>query len=175
MSSIIAIGGLHFGSLVNQREVSQLISIGIDHGIDLIDSAPMYGHTESEKLIGKSIYKMYNPPRIATKVGLVPSLDENGHFGVKIDPLTKINIDNSVNQSLKNLGVEQIEILTLHAYDQGTPLEVTLDAVDQLKQDGKIKELSCSNYNPQQLKQLIRHCKKNGNSARECSNSLQSD
>ena len=104
MSSIIAIGGLHFGSLVNQREVSQLISIGIDHGIDLIDSAPMYGHTESEKLIGKSIYKMYNPPRIATKVGLVPSLDENGHFGVKIDPLTKINIDNSVNQSLKNLG-----------------------------------------------------------------------
>ena len=160
MNSIIAIGGLHFGSLVNQRGVSKLISLGLDNGIDLIDSAPMYGHTESERLIGKAIRKLQDPPKIATKVGLLPTFDANGNFGVEIDRLIKKNIDRSVDKSLKNLGVDQIEILTLHAYDQYTPLDVTLDAIDQLKKDGKIKQLSCSNYNPQQLKELIRCCKK---------------
>ncbi|MDC0110943.1 aldo/keto reductase [Alphaproteobacteria bacterium] len=157
MKSIVAIGGLNFGSFLTQQEATKIIHLGIDHGIDLIDTAPLYGNNQSEVLIGKAIEKISNPPRIATKVGLLATKNSAGQFGVKNDRLIKKNIHDSVNRSLKNLRRDQIDILTLHAFDKSTPLEETIQAVDELIQQGKVKYISCSNFNPDQLLKLI-HC-----------------
>jgi aryl-alcohol dehydrogenase-like predicted oxidoreductase len=161
MKSIVALGGLHFGSLVNREDASKILTLGIDHGLDLIDTAPLYGNSFSEEIIGKYISKVPNRPQIATKVGLIAITNKSGQFGVTNEKLIKKNIEASVNKSLKNLGFDQIDILTLHAFDKTTPMEETVFALNDLIKLGKVKSLSCSNFNPWQLKELIKCCHNN--------------
>jgi len=161
MKSIVALGGLHFGSLVNENDAAKILRLGVANGIDLIDTAPLYGSGLSEKIIGQYLSKTSTRPRIATKVGLLATTKKFGQFGVRNDKLIKTNIHNSVNKSLKELGLDQIDILTLHAFDQTTPIEETVSAVNDLIMQGKIKSLSCSNFNPDQLRKLIRCCRRN--------------
>jgi len=161
MKSILALGGLHFGSLVPPEDAFKILRLGMDHGIDLIDTAPLYGSTLSESVIGQYVSKLSHRPRIATKVGLLATFNKDGQFSVKNDKLIKKNIHASVHRSLKNLQLEQIDILTLHAFDQSTPIEETVFAVNELIKQGKITSLSCSNFNPDQLKTLIKCCRDN--------------
>lgn len=159
MVSIVAIGGLHFGSLVNQNEVAKILDLGVKNGIDLIDTAPLYGNGFSEEIIGQYFAKIPNRPRIATKVGLLATTNKVGQFSVTNDKLIKANICNSVHKSLKKLKLDNIDILTLHAFDQTTPIEETVLVVNDLIKQGKINSLSCSNFNPDQLKKLIKCCR----------------
>ncbi len=159
MNPIISIGGLHFGTLLNQAEAADLLYRAIDNGIDLIDTAPIYGAGNSEKIIGTSLARISTPPRIATKVGLLSSTNKLGQFSVKIDRLIKENIVSSVDRSLKNLKVERIDLLTLHAFDSLTPIEETVSILNGLVKEGKVKSVGCSNFNPSQLKILIDCCR----------------
>lgn len=161
MKSILALGGLHFGSLVHPDDAFKILRLGMDHGIDLIDTAPLYGSAHSEIIIGQYLSKLSERPRIATKVGLLATINKYGQFSVTNDKLIKENIHASVHRSMKNLQLDQIDILTLHAFDQSTPIEETILAVKDLINQGKVTSLSCSNFNPDQLKLLIQCCHKN--------------
>ncbi len=161
MKSILALGGLHFGSLVSQEDTFKILRLGIDHGIDLIETAPLYGNTFSEAIIGQYLSKISRRPRIATKVGLLATINKHGQFSVTNDKLTKENIHASVHRSLKKLQLDQIDVLTLHAFDQSTPIDETVFAVNDLIVQGKVTSLSCSNFNPDQLKILIQCCHNN--------------
>lgn len=161
MKAILALGGLHFGSYVSQEDVFKILRLGIEHGIDLIDTSPLYGNTLSESIIGQYLSKISRRPRVATKVGLLATVNKHGQFSVKNDKLTKENIHASVHRSLKNLRLDQIDILTLHAFDQSTPIAETVFAVNDLIKQGKVISLSCSNFNPDQLQILIECCKNN--------------
>jgi aryl-alcohol dehydrogenase-like predicted oxidoreductase len=158
MNSIVAVGGLHFGTLLTQAEATNILYLGVDAGIDLIDTAPLYGAGNSESIIGKALEKISNSPRIKTKVGLLVTTNKYGQFSVKTSQLIKKNIQFYVDNSVSSLKIGRNDILTLHAFDSSTPLEETVSAVNELVKHGKIKSISCSNFNPDQLKKLIDCC-----------------
>jgi len=154
------IGTLHFGSSLNKKICKEIIFKAVDLGVNFFDTSPLYGNALSEEILGGIFSEIRQPVFIATKVGLQQAQRKDGQFGVEIIKLTEQNLRKSVENSLKKLKKETIDLLTLHAFDPHTPISETLDALIQLHQEGKIRYLGCSNYNPEQLKCLLKEIKK---------------
>jgi len=144
--SIIGLGGLHFGVFLDEKETESLIFYAKDNGINFLDTSPIYGSGNSESIIGKSIKKCRKDFFISTKVGLKKITNKYGKFGVEVYPLTKKNIINSVNNSLRSLQTDCIDLLQLHTYDQETDIYETLDALLELKKTGKVLNFGFCNY-----------------------------
>lgn len=154
----LGIGALHFGSLLDVEESRIVIHEALDHGIRFFDTSPLYGNGKSEEILGRLVPKIDNCC-IATKVGLRSVTRGDGRFGVEPEKLNESSIFRSVDQSLEALKRESIGLLMLHAYDPSTPLSETLDVLEKLYYAGKVRSFGCSNYNPWQLKELIRELK----------------
>jgi len=144
--SDIGLGALHFGAYLNQNETTNLIEFGYDNGINFIDTSPIYGQGNSEKFIKNAIKNKRNNFILATKVGLKKKKNEKGNFGVEVLPLTKSNIFKSAESSLRSLGSDYIDLFQLHAFDEKTPLEVTIEALKKLHKEGKIRAVGFGNY-----------------------------
>ena len=149
--SPIGIGGLHFGVFVDQRATNKIIHQALDHGINFIETAPMYGRGNSESFIGSAIQDRREKVFLSTKVGLRPNIDAKGAFGVSVVPLTEDNIRSSLETSLRSLKTEYIDLFQLHAFDPATPIYETLDVLDRLVRDGKIRFVGVSNYEDHQF------------------------
>lgn len=145
-ASVLGVGGLHFGVFCNQQETTRIISRALDLGINFIDTAPMYGNGNSERFIKNAIKGRRKQVLISTKVGLEPHFLKEGTFGVKVVPLKKIVIRQSVEKSLANLGIDYIDLYQVHAFDATTPMEETAEALKELVDEGKIRFAGCSNY-----------------------------
>ena len=150
--SVIGLGALHFGVFLNENEATELINTAFSHGIQFIDTAPMYGSGKSEAIIGRAIKGRRQQFVIGSKVGLVPIVNEQGQFGVKTVPLDEKMITSSVETSLKSLQTDYIDLLQLHAYDAAVPVEETLMTLEKLKSSGKIRAFGCSNYHREEMK-----------------------
>ncbi|HBT75519.1 MAG TPA: aldo/keto reductase [Planctomycetaceae bacterium] len=170
-----AIGGWMWGG-VEEQEAVGAIHAGIDHGINLIDTAPMYGYGRSEEIVGKAIKGRRDSLVLATKCGLRwdkadwPDgkgelhfyADENGatpggagHYRI-YKYLRPESIREEVEQSLRRLGTDRIDVLQTHWQDATTPLDDTIDALLTLKKEGKILAVGCSNVRPDQLQTYCR-------------------
>lgn len=158
--SSFGIGALHFGSSIDKSLCKQIVYKALDLGISFFDTSPLYGNSHSEEVLGEICADLPQPVFIATKVGLKASQRKDGKFGVEVIPLTEKNLRESVENSLRKLKRTQIDLLMLHAFDAKTPLAETLDALIALHREGKIRFFGCSNYNPQQLKTLLREVDK---------------
>jgi len=152
-----AIGGNMWGG--NERKDSvEAVKASIDNGITTIDTAPFYGFGLSEEIIGEAI-KGYdrNKIQLLTKFGLVWDGSNHGrgeHFfdvenNGKAVPIyrysTKASVIKEVEDSLKRLGTDYIDLLQQHWPDPTTPMEETMEAVAQLIKDGKILAAGLSN------------------------------
>lgn len=152
-----AIGGNMWGG--NERKDSiEAVKASIDNGITTIDTAPFYGFGLSEEIIGEAI-KGYDRSKIQllTKFGLVWDGSNNGkgeHFfdtenNGKAVPIyrysSKASIIKEVEDSLKRLGTDYIDLLQQHWPDPTTPVEESMEAVAQLIKDGKIRAAGLSN------------------------------
>ncbi|HLB41773.1 MAG TPA: aldo/keto reductase [Gammaproteobacteria bacterium] len=144
--SVIGLGGLHIGVFLNEEEATELINAAFEHGIQFIDTAPMYGSGKSESMIGRAIKGRRQQFVLGSKVGLSPIINEQGQFGVKTVPLNEKTILNSVEASLRSLQTDYIDLLQLHAYDVTIPIEETLGTLEKLKSSGKVRAVGCSNY-----------------------------
>ncbi len=142
--STIGIGTNRFGHKVDQSEVVNIIDECLNLGINHIDTANVYAKGESEKLIGKAIKKRRHDFVVATKVGW-PNDNDKAH-----GKLSSVNIFKNVEQSLVSLGTDYIDILYLHQWDDNTPIEETLKALKTLENQGKIRFVALSNFNPWQ-------------------------
>lgn len=149
--SRIGLGTLHHGVYVGLKESERLINKAIDLGINFIETAPIYGKGHSESLVGKNIKHFRSEIFLSTKVGLVQDTLPSGDFGVKNQVLSKQNIKASVENSLKSLQSDYIDLLQLHAFDSSTPIEETFEVLEELRKEGKIKYFGCSNYSPSEL------------------------
>ena len=123
MNNLIALGGLHFGTLTDKKDLLNILAIGKENGIDLIDTAPYYGNLNSEIILGDLLSKLKFRPQLSTKVGLLQNNDKFGKKITVLDTLNEEKIYKSVNNSLNNLKIDQIDILLLHAYDQNIPID----------------------------------------------------
>ena len=147
-ASVLGIGGLHFGNLCDQDTTTSIIRRGLELGVNFIDTAPMYGGGFSEACIRNAILGHRGEVLLATKVGLEPWTAPDGTFGVAVVPLNEGNIRTTIEQSLRALGTDYIDLYQVHAFDPNTPIEETMATLDDLVREGKIRFIGCSNYLP---------------------------
>ena len=160
--SDIGLGALHFGVYLNQNETTNLIEFGYNNGINFIDTSPIYGQGNSEELIKNAIKNKRSNFVLATKIGLKKIKNQKGNFGVEILPLTKKNIFESAESSLKSLGSDYIDLFQLHTFDEKTPLEVTVEALKKLHKEGKIRAAGFGNYEKiEDISSIIKLSKEN--------------
>lgn len=153
--SVIGIGALHFGSLLDKRQSIELINRSLERGVNFIDTAPMYGQSLSEEIVGNALAGRRQGYLIGTKVGLVPLINDEGNFGVRPAKLTKSEISKSVESSLRRLRTDYIDLLQLHSFDETTEPAETLQALDELVRSGKVRYVGVSNYDYEQLKTMV--------------------
>ncbi|KMQ75974.1 aldo/keto reductase [Marinobacter subterrani] len=145
-----AIGGWMWGGTDEARSIDT-IHRAIDKGIGLIDTAPVYGFGRSEEIVGKALANgRRDKVALATKVALNWSDD---HDKVWRDS-TASRIEREIEDSLKRLQTDRIDIYQVHWPDPKTPMEETARALEKLYQAGKIRAIGVSNFTPSQMDEL---------------------
>lgn len=144
-----AIGGAWWGGTDEESSIAA-IRAGIDAGINLIDTAPIYGPETSELIVGKAIAGRRDEVVLATKCGLVWWDTKGNHFfnreGTSVYRyLGPESIRYEVEQSLRRLGVDRIDLYQTHWQETTTPVEDTMAALMGLKDQGKIRAIGVSN------------------------------
>ncbi|WP_449400043.1 aldo/keto reductase [Chryseobacterium wanjuense] len=158
-----AIGGTMWGG-TEENEAQNAIKASIDHGATSIDTAPFYGLGFSEELIGRVIKDMdRSKVQLLTKFGMVWDGSNQGKGDYmwdqedngKIYPLykyaSKTNVIKETEESLKRLGTDYIDLLQLHWPDSTTPIDETMEALQKLIDQGKIRAAGVSNYDKNQM------------------------
>jgi len=141
-----AIGGWMWGE-TNEEESIRTIHAALDKGINLIDTAPIYGFGRSEEIVGKAVEEYGDRENIiiATKVGLEWK-NENIFRNS-----AKERIFKEIEDSLKRLRTDYIDIYQVHWPDPSVPIEETAEAMKQLMEEEKIRAIGVSNYSPKQM------------------------
>jgi len=121
----------------------------IDSGINWIDTAAVYGLGHAEEIVGKALKGMTDRPIIATKCAR--NWDSDGNI-VKIQ--TRESIKEEVENSLKRLGVDVIDLYQVHWPEPEEQVEEGWETMTELVKEGKVRYIGVSNYNVEQLKQI---------------------
>lgn len=140
-----AIGGWMWGG-TDESDAVRTIQGALDQGINLIDTAPVYGFGRSEALVGKALAdgRRWNAI-IATKAGL------DWKNGKPFRNARKARILEEVENSLRRLRTDVIDLYQMHWPDPRTPIAETAEAVGALHRDGKIRAVGVSNFSPAQM------------------------
>ncbi|MBN9297404.1 MAG: aldo/keto reductase [Filimonas sp.] len=160
-----AIGGTMWGG-TERSEAIKAIHASLDNGVTSIDTAPFYGFGLSEEMIGEAIKgKDRSRIQLLTKFGLVWDGSNNGKGefffdaednGKKIPVYkyaAKANVVKEVEESLQRLGTDYIDLLQIHWPDATTPISETMEALEQLIRQGKVRAAGVSNYSVAQLQE----------------------
>ena len=145
-----AIGGWMWGG-TDERESIRTIHAALDIGINLIDTAPVYGFGVSEEIVGKAIEARGHREKvfIATKVGL------EWHNGSVSRNSSRDRIRKEVEDSLRRLRTDYIDIYQVHWPDLAVPIEDTAQTMQALRKEGLIRAIGVSNYSPEQMNQFM--------------------
>jgi len=144
--SVIGLGTNQFGGKVDQEGVNAIIAAALDMGITLIDTADVYQEGRSEETLGVALKGQWDNVVLATKVGLTPG-------GPREADASRQYIIEGVEASLRRLQTDHIDLYQMHRWDDETPIEETLRALEELVQSGKVRYIGASNYTAQQLEQ----------------------
>ncbi|WP_111860451.1 aldo/keto reductase [Acinetobacter sp. CFCC 10889] len=129
----------------DQTEANQMIASCLDAGINYFDTADVYSDGESERMLGKALTNQRQDVIISTKVAIRTDEQVN-HVGFSRNYLI-----HAVEQSLKRLNTDYIDVLQLHQFDSFTSLEQLMKSLDQLIQSGKVRYIGASNFAGWQL------------------------
>ena len=148
--SEVALGAMMFGSTTSKEESYRVLDTYLDHGGNFIDTSNNYAHwagtgDESETLLGEYFRdrKCRDKVILATKVGF----DRHG----KGAGLKKEQIEYWIDESLRKLGTDYVDLYYAHTDDMDTPVEETMEAFDRLVKKGKVRALGASNYDTWRL------------------------
>lgn len=143
--SAIGLGTNQFGGKVDQAGVNNIIDAAIDLGINLIDTADVYTGGNSETTLGVALKGRWDKVVLATKV-----FNPMGE-GTNDKGSSRYHIMNGVEASLRRLQSDHIDLYQLHRWDDNTPIEESLRALDDLVRSGKVRYIGASNYAAWQL------------------------
>ena len=127
------------------KEARRLVDICLDAGLTLFDTADVYSNGASERVLGEAIRGRRDKVLISTKIAL-PMGEGPGEAGT-----SRTRLIRSVEAALARLGTETIDLLQLHAFDAGTPIEEVLSTLDDLVRAGKLHYVGVSNFSGWQL------------------------
>ncbi len=154
-----AIGGWMWGGTDEAKSIAA-IQASVDAGVSLIDTAPAYGRGVAEDIVGKALKGRRDKVVLATKCGLVWHMQKGNHFfdydGKPVHRyLGKDAIIYEVEQSLARLGTDYIDHYITHWQDPTTPIAETMEALETLKQQGKIRSIGASNTSVDEVKAYV--------------------
>jgi aryl-alcohol dehydrogenase-like predicted oxidoreductase len=131
----------------DEAESISTIRAALDHGVNVIDTAPAYGFGRSEEIVGKAIAegRLRDRVVIATKVGL------EWKGGSVFRNASRDRINREVEDSLRRLRTDYIDIYQVHWPDPLVPIEETASTMQMLFKQGKIRAIGVSNFSPEQL------------------------
>ena len=143
--SVVGLGTNNFGSRLDERASAEVLDGAIDFGVNFIDTADVYGATQSETFIGNLLATRRSKVVLATKFGM--PVDGSSGGG------SPSYIRQALEASLGRLKTDYIDLYIYHRPDPKTPIAETLAALDEVMREGKVREIGCSNFSVEQLKE----------------------
>ena len=141
--SAVGIGCNNFGMRIDEEQTGAVVRAALDAGVNLFDTADVYGGTRSEEFLGRALAGRRDEAIIATKFGAQIDDDRKGASGR--------TSQRAVDDSLRRLGTDRIDLYQLHVPDAATPIEETLGALDELVRAGKVREIGASNFTAEMI------------------------
>lgn len=162
--SELCLGTANFGATgvyqksgyIGQKDADLIVNIALDAGINFFNTAERYSYGISEQVFGKALGSRRKEAIVITKINpaRTPGPNDGG--------LSRKHIIEGCNASLKRLGTDYIDIYEIHEFDEHTPLELTLRALDDLVRAGKVRYIGCSNFTGWQLMKSLSISDRNG-------------
>ncbi|HSA80340.1 MAG TPA: aldo/keto reductase, partial [Geminicoccaceae bacterium] len=143
--SVVGLGCNNFGGRLDAAQTAQVVDAALDAGINLLDTADIYGATRSEEYLGQALQGRREEVVLATKFGM--KVDERRR-GARPDYVRR-----ALEDSLRRLKTDRIDLYQLHEPDPTVPIAETLAALDEAVQAGKVREIGCSNFSAAQLRE----------------------
>lgn len=143
--SEVGVGCNNFGTRLDQVGATVVVNAALESGVNFFDTADIYGGTKSEVFLAEALGSRRGEVVIATKFGM--PVDDT-HFGAKPE-----YVRSACEASLKRLNTDYIDLYQLHYPDDTTPIADTLGALQQLVAEGKVREIGCSNFTADQLRE----------------------
>jgi aryl-alcohol dehydrogenase-like predicted oxidoreductase len=143
--SVVGLGCNNFGKRLDAAATARVVDAALDAGVTFFDTADMYGGTKSEEFLGRALAGRRERAVIATKFGW--AIDEHRRGA------SSAYVKRAVEDSLRRLGTDRIDLYQLHRPDPTVPIAETLGALADLVREGKVRELGCSNFSPAQLEE----------------------
>ena len=143
--TLSGLGCNNFGWRIGEADSARVVSAALDAGINFFDTADIYDAGKSEEFLGRGLGKRRREVVIATKFGM--KVDDARPGGAKPD-----YIHRAAEDSLRRLGTDYIDLYQIHQPDPNTPIADTLGALDELVRAGKVREIGCSNFSAEQIR-----------------------
>lgn len=137
-------------------QAKRLIDICLEAGLTLFDTADVYSDGASEAILGEALEGRRNEALISTKLGL-PAGDGPLQAGT-----SRLRLIEGVEAALKRLRTDRIDLLQLHAFDAGTPVDEVLKALDDLVSAGKLRYVGASNFSGWQMMKSLAASERHG-------------
>ena len=160
--SSICLGTMTFGRSADQSESGKMVDLALDSGVNFFDTANSYAEGESEVLLGKALKGKRQGTVVATKFfnPMGPGPNDSG--------MSRFHIMQAIEESLRRLGMDYVDVYYIHHVDVQTPLEEMLRALDDLVHQGKVRYIACSNYEAWRLCDSLWTSEANGLARFEC-------
>ncbi len=136
------------------EEATRLVDVCLEAGLNMFDSADVYSHGMAEEILGKAIQGRREKVIISTKATF-PMSDAPNDMGSSRHHLTL-----AVEGTLRRLGTDYIDLFQTHGFDAVTPVEETMNTLDDLVRAGKIRYVGCSNYSGWHLMKYLAYAEK---------------
>jgi len=154
--SRLSFGTMTFGAQTDEATAHRMVDCCLDAGINFFDTANVYNRGAAETILGKTLKgrrdKVILASKVRGKMGAAP--DEEG--------LSRAAMCKAIDASLKRLGTDYVDLYYLHQPDYATPVEDTLETMEELTQAGKVRFPAVSNYAAWQVAEILWICEKRG-------------
>lgn len=143
--SVVGLGCNNFGPRLDAAGTAEVVHAALDAGVNFFDTADLYGEGRSEEYLGRAVRDRRGDAIIATKFG-----HERSAFGRGGRPE---HIRKALEGSLTRLGTDYLDLYQVHQPDPDTPIADTLGTLDDAVRAGKVREIGCSNFSVEQLRE----------------------
>jgi aryl-alcohol dehydrogenase-like predicted oxidoreductase len=150
--TVVGIGGDNFGGRVDEQQSIEVLHAALAEGINFIDTADDYPvvprgrWTMSEEIIGRALKGRRSEAVIATKFGLRPDVEE-------LNGASRAIVAEAIEASLRRLQTDYVDLYIRHKPDPNVPIAETLGALAELVEAGKVREIGCSNFTVDQIRE----------------------
>ena len=143
--TLTGLGCNNFGWRIDAASSARVVDAALDAGINFFDTADIYDQGHSEEFLGRALKGRRDRAVVATK------------FGMKMEGIGQgakpAYVRQAAEASLRRLGMDRIDLYQLHKPDPNTPIADTLGALNDLVREGKVREIGCSNFSVEQLRE----------------------